>query len=92
MGILLWYDSNSPETLDALRSLGRMGMASVGVNLLDSKSQHGHGQKFEGVLKGGSVGDLGQRGVLLTGLLVCRRLQSSQRSLDWVLVSIGMLR
>lgn len=57
--VLLRHNAHRPETLDALCSLGRVGVTGMGIGFLDSEGQHGHGQELECILEGRSVGDLG---------------------------------
>jgi hypothetical protein len=78
--LLLWFDLDSPLTLDTLRLLA-IG-ACLGLNLRNSKRKHTQRQQLEGVLERGSVGDFGKKGVLLTGLLVSGGLEGSEGSLD----------
>lgn len=77
--VLLLLDSNSPETLDTLGLVRtrRVVVSLMRVDLSDPESEERHRKELEGVLERGAVSNRRQQGVLLAGLFICRRLQST---------------
>jgi hypothetical protein len=63
-------------------------MSFMGIDFGDSESEEGEGKELEGVFEGGSIGDLGEKGVLLAGLGVCWRLKGSECAFDCEIVRI----
>lgn len=89
-GVLMLFDADRPETLDSLlRAVGVTFVAGAGIDLRDAEREERERQKLECVLCSVPVLDLWEKSILLTGLLVGRRLKSTQGSFDCKPVNYG---
>ena len=85
--ILLLFDADGPEPLNALLRLrrGAVVMTFVWVDFCDAEGEEGEGEKFEDLGGGGFGGYGGKGGVFLCGgFLVGGRLEGPKGAFDCV--------